>query len=149
MLSSNGSLEGGPDFNNDIAWRHPNNGYPYGQCTWFAAGRLYEIYGIYDSRLSHGDKWVGNLVRYHPDVFEFSFSPKPGAIFSAQSHPHVGLVVAVNGNKITVQEGNLNQTTDSWEVAIEDWQEMTYTFEEFERNYGQVQYANPINSPVQ
>ena len=99
--------------------------------------------------MDDGDEWVGNLVRYHPDVFEFSLSPKPGAIFSAQSHPHVGLVVAVNGNKITVQEGNLNQTTDSWEVAIEDWQEMTYTFEEFERNYGQVQYANPINSPVQ
>lgn len=158
MLSGNGSLEGGPDFNNDLAWRHPNNNYDYGQCTWFAAGRLYELYGFYDGSLGNGNMWVQNLTTRHPDLFVRASTPIPGSVFSGDaSHIHVGIVSAVNGNKITIQEGNLKQEVgdnydnyheDSWDYAIRDWQTVTITLAELRNRYGNVTFANPVNSPA-
>ena len=46
--SSISPISGDPDFTNVEAWQSPNNPYAptfYGQCTWFAWGRFYEIYG--------------------------------------------------------------------------------------------------------
>ena len=61
------------------------------------------------------------LVAAHPDKFERSSSPKAGAVFSAIGHKHVGIVIAVKDNTITVQEGNLDGTTNTFQDAKKDW----------------------------
>ncbi len=144
-----GSIEGSPDFNNAEAWRNPNNAYPYGQCTWFAGGRLYEVYGIRDNTLGNGGQWVGNLCARYPDKFTMSTEPVPGAIFSAMNPSpwgHVGFVKAVNGNEITIQEGNLDGITNVWEDAIRDWQEVTYTLPTIRSIYAGLTFANPTGA---
>ena len=52
------------------------------------------------------------LVAAHPDKFERSSSLKAGAVFSAIGHKHVGIVIAVKDNTITIQEGNLDGITN-------------------------------------
>ena len=54
------------------------------------------------------------LVAAHPDKFERSSSPKVGSVFSAIGHNHVGIVIAVKDNTITVQEGNLDGVSIPW-----------------------------------
>lgn len=131
----------------DIHIRHPYNNYAYGQCTWFAAGRLYEIYGIRDNTLGDGKQWVSNLTQRYPDKFKFSTEPAAGAIFctggTGQNKNHVGIVIGVEGDTVIVQEGNFNGTTDSWEVAITDWKTMTYTKAYMQSMYGAI-YAVPF-----
>lgn len=41
----------------------------------------------------------------HLDKFECSSTPKSGAIFSSIDRNHVGIVLMVNGDNITIQEG--------------------------------------------
>lgn len=145
-----------PNFDNVEAWKHPYNGYQYGQCTWFAAGRVYEIYGIDPNGMGNGNQWVDNITAKYPDVFEKSDTPKPGAVFSGVGMNHVGIVVDVQGDQITVQEGNLNGATDSWEWAITectngqfgaaangDWIERTVTLDGLSSTYNGVIFANP------
>lgn len=145
-----------PNFDNAEAWKHPYNGYQYGQCTWFAAGRVYEIYGIDPNGMGNGNQWVDNITAKYPDVFERSDTPKPGAVFSGVGMNHVGIVVDVQGNQLTVQEGNLNGATDSWEWAITectngqfgaaangDWIERTVTLDGLSSTYNGVIFANP------
>lgn len=144
-----GSIEGDPDFNNAEAWRNPQNAYPYGQCTWFAGGRLYEVYKLRDNSLGNGGQWVGNLCSRYPDKFTLSYTPEPGAIFSATNPSpwgHVGFVKAVNGNEVTIQEGNLDGLTNTWEVAIKDWHEVTYTLSTFRSIYSGLTFANPTSA---
>lgn len=143
----NGSLGGEPNFSNSEAWKSPNNPYAptfYGQCTWFAWGRFYEIYGYSPGFTGNGYECVSQLLAAHPDKFEFGMSPKVGAVGSAdRAHNHVFIVTGVEGDKITVQEGNLNGATDSWEVAINDWHTTTYTMSGLRSAYGNVVFANP------
>ena len=61
------------------------------------------------------------LVAAHPDKFERSSSPKAGAVFSAIGHNHVWIVIAVKDNTITVQEGNLDGITNTFQDAKKDW----------------------------
>ena len=155
-----------PDFSNTEAWKHPYNTYQYGQCTWFAAGRFYEIYGLDPNFPGEGNgyQWVEKITeKYYPDQFTKSDTPVPGSIFSVaatSSNPagHVGIVVDVQGDQITIQEGNLNGISDSWEWAITectngnfnnpngDWWERTLTLDELKACYGEVTFANPNDS---
>lgn len=57
------------------------------------------------------------LVAAHPDKFERSSSLKAGAVFSAIGHNHVGIVIAVKNNTITVQEGNPDGITNMFQYA--------------------------------
>lgn len=145
-----------PNFDNVEAWKNPYNGYQYGQCTWFAAGRVYEIYGLDPNGLGNGNQWVDNITAKYPDVFEKSDSPKAGAVFSGVGKNHVGIVIDVQGDQITVQEGNLNASSDSWEWAITectngqfgaaangDWVERTVSLSELSSYYNGVTFANP------
>ena len=52
----------------------------------------------------------------------------------------------VDGDQITIQEGNLNGVSDSWEIAITDWRTITYSTWQLKMYFGNVVYANPINS---
>lgn len=74
----------------------------YGQCTWFAWGRFYEIYG-YDPGFT-GDSWncVDELIASHPDTWIESDVPTPNCVFSGVGVNHVGIVTQVNGNMLTI-----------------------------------------------
>lgn len=137
-----------PDFTNEDAWGYNN---PYtragyiGQCTWFAWGRFYEIYG-YDPGF-RGDGWncAAQLVAAHPDKFELSYAPSAGAVFSAIGRNHVGIVISVDENEITIQEGNLDGRSNLFVEAITDWREITYPIWKFIAINGGVVYSTPIN----
>lgn len=129
-----GNLRQEPDFDNLQAWGS-NNPYSraglYGECTWFAWGRFYEIYG-YDPGFT-GDGWdcVEQLVAAHPDKFEISDTPAVGAIFSCIGRNHVGIVIGWDGTHIIIQEENLDGKTNSFEDAKKDWHTVTYTLSQF------------------
>ena len=83
------------------------------------------------------------LVAAHPDKFErFSF-PKSGAVSSAIGHNHVWIVIAVKDNTITVQEGDLDGITNTFQDAKKDWQTKSYTLDQLRSIYGGVVFANP------
>lgn len=141
------SIDGEPNFSNADAWRNLN---PYadsfmGQCTWFAWGRFYEIYGYSPGFTGNGYECVDQLVATHPDKFEKSSTPVAGAVGSSDTnHNHVWIVTRVDGDRITIQQGNLNGSTDSWEIAIQDWNTQTYSKAELEKAFGTCVFANPI-----
>lgn len=133
-----------PNFNNQEAWGN-NNPYSrqglYGQCTWFAWGRFYEIYGWGPSWTANGWDWVNMLVTYNSDQFRLSAIPDVGAVFSGIGHNHVGIVIAYDGTNITVQEGNLDGRTNTFEEAKTDWQTKTYTLAQLNSIYKGVVFA--------
>lgn len=158
-----GSIEGNPNFENAAAWKAPSNPYApnyYGQCTWFAWGRFYEIYGYSPGFTGYGYQCAEQTYNAHPDKFTDPRNtkfPVAGAVGSSDyAHNHVFIVTGVEGNKITIQEGNLSQehgdnykhyVPDSWGYAIKDWQTVTYTIDQLRGLYGDVRFANPINPP--
>lgn len=123
-----------PNFDNHLAWGN-NNPYSanklYGQCTWFAWGRFYELYGFSPGFTGDGWNCAKQLVNAHPDQFELSSTPQVGAIFSCIGRNHVGIVVGWDGVKITIQEGNLDGKTNTFSQAKKDWQTATYEINHF------------------
>ena len=135
-----------PNFNNMEAWI-TKNPYArvglYGQCTWFAWGRFYELYGYDPGFTGNGWDCVDQLIAAHPDLFERSLSPKPGSVFSGIGVNHVGIVIAVDGDYVTIQEGNLDGKTNTFQDAKKDWHTVTYTLNQFSSYYRGVVFANP------
>lgn len=133
-----------PNFNNTDAWGN-NNPYSqaklYGQCTWFAWGRFYEIYGYSPGFIGNGNECVDQLLEAHPDKFERSDEPATGAVFSCVGRNHVGIVIGWDGTNITIQEGNLDGKTNTFEDAKKDWHTATYTFEQFKSKCKGVVFA--------
>ena len=143
------SFRGGtnPNFNNMEAWI-TKNPYAktglYGQCTWFAWGRFYELYGYDPGFTGNGWDCVDELLKAHPDKFERSTTPKAGAVFSGIGKNHVGIVLKVDGNNITIQDGNYDGITNTFEDAKSDWKTVTYTLDEYRIRLGGIVFANPI-----
>lgn len=137
-----------PNFNNTEAWGS-NNPYSrvglYGQCTWFAWGRFYEIHGYSPGFTGDGWKCAKQLVSAHPDKFKISSTPAVGAIFSCIGRNHVGIVIGWDGTNITIQEGNLDGKTNSFADAKKDWHTVTYTLSQFVSICHGVEYAIPTN----
>ena len=135
-----------PNFNNMEAWI-TKNPYArvglYGQCTWFAWGRFYELYGYDPGFTGNGWDCVDQLIAAHPDLFERSLSPKPGSVFSGIGVNHVGIVIAVDGDYVTIQEGNLDGKTNTFQDAKKDWHTVTYTLNQLKSYYRGVVFANP------
>ena len=135
-----------PDFTNDDAWGDNN---PYtrlgltGQCTWFAWGRFYEIYGYDPGFRGNGRDCAAELVAAHPDKFELSYTPAAGAVFSTIGHNHVGIVISVDEDKITVQDGNLDGESNPFVEAMTDWHEIMWDIDVFVEHHGGVIYAVP------
>jgi surface antigen len=141
-----------PDFNNSAAWVSQN---PYaqagytGQCTWFSWGKFYETYGYSPGFTGNGCDCADQLLAAHGDKFYRSDTPVSGSVFSVLAsggHPygHTGMIIAVDGDTITVQDGNYNGTSDSFAVAQNDWRTYTTTLSEFKSRFGNVVFANPI-----
>ena len=137
-----------PNFNNMEAWITKNPYAPtyYGQCTWFAWGRFYELYGYDPGFTGNGWNCVDQLVAAHPDLFERSLSPKPGSVFSGIGVNHVGIVIAVDGDYVTIQEGNLDGKTNTFQDAKTDWHTVTYTLNQLRSYYRGVVFANQITT---
>ena len=135
-----------PNFNNMEAWI-TKNPYArvglYGQCTWFAWGRFYELYGYDPGFTGNGWDCVDQLIAAHPDLFERSLSPKPGSVFSGIGVNHVGIVIAVDGDYVTIQEGNLDGKTNTFQDAKTDWHTVTYSLNQLRSYYRGVVFANP------
>lgn len=135
-----------PNFNNLEAWI-TKNPYAriglYGQCTWFAWGRFYELYGYDPGFTGNGWDCVDELLAAHRDKFERADTPKAGAVFSGIGKNHVGIVLKVNGEGITIQDGNYDGKTNTFEEAKTDWRTNTYTISELRRRYGGIVFANP------
>ena len=136
-----------PNFDNNKAWGY-NNPYSrsnlYGQCTWFAWGRFYELYG-FDPGFT-GDGWdcARQLVEAHSDKFELSSSPQIGSIYSCIGRNHVGIVVGWDGTNITIQEGNLDSQTNTFEDAKGDWHTVSYDIDTFRLVCDGVVFASQI-----
>lgn len=134
-----GNLREDPNFDNLQAWGS-NNPYSraglYGECTWFAWGRFYEIYGYNPGFTGDGWDCVRQLVAAHPDKFEVSDTPVVGAIFSGVGVNHVGIVVGWDGTNITIQEGNLDGKTNTFIEAKKDWQTKVHTLQSLNNIYG-------------
>ena len=135
-----------PNFNNLDAWVTKNpyaKAGLYGQCTWFAWGRFYELYGYDPGFTGNGWDCVNQLVSAHPDKFERSTTPKAGAVFSGIGKNHVGIVLSYDGTNITIQDGNYDGKTNTFEDAKSDWKTVTYTLDEYRIRLGGVVFANP------
>ena len=52
-------------------------------------------------------------------------------------------VIEVKDNTITVQEGNLDGITITFQDAKKDWQSKSYTLDQLRSMYGGVVFANP------
>ena len=135
-----------PNFNNMEAWITKNpyaRAGLYGQCTWFAWGRFFELYGYDPGFTGNGWNCVDQLVAAHPDLFERSLSPKPGSVFSGIGVNHVGIVIAVDGDYVTIQEGNLDGKTNTFQDAKTDWHTVTYTLNQLRSYYRGIVFADP------
>jgi surface antigen len=140
-----------PNFDNKDAWV-TQNPYSmvglYGQCTWFAWGRFYEIYGYSPGFTGNGNQCARQLLNAHGDKFYESTTPVPGAVFSqglGEKYGHVGIVLAVDeaNDTITIQDGNYNGSTDSFAVAQSDWGTRTMSLSEFCAKRGGAIFACP------
>lgn len=109
-------LEAKPDFN-EPQYRSLNvytQWGSYGQCTWFSWGKFYDVYGFDPGASGNGVDVAGEIVNSHPDKFELSTEPKPGAVFSCamggsaySSAGHTGFITYYDGNMIKTQESNV------------------------------------------
>lgn len=147
-----GDLLNGPNFANEDAWTILN---PYGgsgligQCTWFAWGRFYEIYGFGPTATWNGKDWVNGIIQTYPDKFEASDTPKPGAVFSTSGpsqYGHVGIVVDVRGDMLVIEEGNYSPygTPDgTFETAQKLVHSGMMTIDQLRAQNGHVTFAVP------
>ena len=140
-----------PNFDETDAWLKKNPyAYTYiGQCTWFAWGRFYEIYGYSPGFTTNGNGCVGQLLKAHGDKFVKSTTPVAGAVFSTglgEQYGHVGIVLEVDekNDRIVIQDGNQNGQSDSFSVAKNDWRTKEYSLSEFCAMRGGTIFANPI-----
>ena len=135
-----------PNFNSYDAWVNKNpyaQAKLYGQCTWFAWGRFYELYGYSPGFTGNGWDCVDQLLQMHPNKFVRSTTPKAGAVFSGIGNNHVGIVISVNKNNLTIQEGNLDGITNTFKEAQTDWHTITLTLEELSKRNKGIIFANP------
>lgn len=125
----------------------PGNPFAIPQCTWFAWARFYQVYGYDSGARGNGNSNARQIVAAHPDKFQMSSSPAPGAVFSIYSGPyilpqygHVGFVEAVEGDTMWVSEGNVTlngKTGVMWfhKVSVSQW-----------ASQYQIEYAVPIQN---
>lgn len=73
----------------------------------------------------------------------FGDSPSKFGKPSGIGKNHVGIVLKVDGENITIQDGNYDGKTNTFEEAKTDWRTNTYTISELRRRYGGIVFANP------
>lgn len=129
-IIANSPLGYSPNFNNAAAWRNAGDGgtnpYAYGQCTWFAYGVYYELYGHAPDVSGNGTSFASTL---NEDGWTLNETLVPGSMVSAtwlSDHPYgtvaiVGEIVDEDHMYIFHGNSNANLSADSWDTAIYDW----------------------------
>ena len=91
------------------------NGYPKGQCTWWALLKRPDI-PLFPGPAGDARNWAESAKRAHPG-FSVGTTAKPGAIVvfqpgqaGAGTFGHVAYVVRVKGPKMTISEANYRDT---------------------------------------
>ena len=115
----------------------------YGQCIWFAWGRFYELYGY--SPGFTDDEWhcAEQLVAAHLDKWEPYDTPIDLCVFSGVGFNHVGIVLYYHNGILTIQPGNMDGETNTFEDATKDWCEMQISLEDIQERYDGVIFAVP------
>jgi LysM repeat protein len=102
--------------------RGVGNFFPYGQCTWWAAQRFYQLHGVYVPWIANADawEWAARAYQYH---WQVSSQPSPGAIINLQPWVqgayglgHVAVVERVLSNGDVIAS-NMNWGLYWWEVT--------------------------------
>jgi len=109
--------------NNDPApVKGTGNYFPYGQCTWWANQRYYQLHGVYVPWTTNSDawEWTARAYNFHWHV---SSTPTVGAIVDLQPWVqgayglgHVAVVERVLSNGDVIAS-NMNWGIDYWEVV--------------------------------
>lgn len=150
-LGNLGTIDLLPDFTRKGAWKDSVSPYNtpslWGQCTWFAWGRFYEMHGFSPRFSGNGYACVSQLLAAHGDKFVLSDKPAPGGIFSSDpAHNHVGVILEYDeeNDLITIQEGNLDGVSNpNWAEAIEDYRTIRLSTSDLRALYGNVTFAVP------
>ena len=137
-----------PNFNNLEAWVTKNNPKYANRIikqlkALKKSHNLDELYGYDPGFTGNGWDCVDELLAAHRDKFERADTPKAGAVFSGIGKNHVGIVLKVDEENITIQDGNYDGKTNTFEEAKTDWRTNTYTLSELRRRHGGIVFANP------
>ncbi len=98
------------------------NYFPYGQCTWWASQRYFQLHGIYVPWTTQSDawQWTARARDFH---WRVSSTPSPGAIINLQPWVegayglgHLGVVEKVLSNGHVIAS-NMNWGVYYWEVT--------------------------------
>lgn len=91
----------------------------YGQCTWYAWGRAYEVTGKNLPCRGHAYSWYDAARNAGWDV---GSTPRENsvAVWSSGSVGHVAYVESVNGNTVEISEANINPVTYDCQYSLED-----------------------------
>ncbi|GAC1432835.1 MAG: hypothetical protein PVS3B3_01810 [Ktedonobacteraceae bacterium] len=119
--SGGGGNTGGITFSgNSHATRGGYNPYPYGQCTWYASQRFYQMHGFFVPWTSNANAWQWT-ARAYDYGWKVSSQPSVGAIVDLQPNVqgayylgHVGVVEQV------LSDGSVMATNMNW--GIYPWQ---------------------------
>jgi N-acetylmuramoyl-L-alanine amidase len=94
--------------------RGVSNPYPYGQCTWYASQRYFQLHGVYVPWTTNADawEWAARAADFHWNI---SSQPTVGAIMDLQPFVqgagglgHVGVVESVLG------DGSVIASSQNW-----------------------------------
>lgn len=98
------------------------NYFPYGQCTWYANQRYYQLHNVYVPWTSNSDAWAWT-ARAHDFHWQISTRPSVGAIVDLQPWVqgayglgHVAVVEQVLSNGDVIAS-NMNWGVYYWEVT--------------------------------
>jgi N-acetylmuramoyl-L-alanine amidase len=114
--------DGSAGYNDPAPIKGKGNFFPYGQCTWYANQRFYQLHGIYVPWTTQSNAWQWT-ARAYQFGWHVSSSPSVGAIIDLQpwvqgaySLGHVAVVERVlqNGNVIA---SNMNWGVYYWKVT--------------------------------
>ncbi len=120
--SSTTTTKGTTYTGNSNAPRGTYNPYPYGQCTWYAAQRFYQLHGFFVPWTTNANAWEWT-ARAYDYGWRVSSQPSVGAIVDLQPYVqgayymgHVGVVEQVLSDGSVVAT-NMNWGIYPWEVS--------------------------------
>lgn len=101
-----------------------------------------------------GKEMASEIVRLNDDFELSTDKPKAGAVFSCPQGPHAtqavghtGVVTAVDGNMVTIQEGNVSGMQNTQYANVNgktvSYIERTMTIDELKAWYPGINFANP------